>query len=73
MDDQNKADAILNHLRIVAHSKRAMLQVAVDITREYPTQAATLVAIITSLTRSADGLLGDTNVGPLPSILKDTS
>lgn len=62
MDHENLDDRILDHLRIIAHTKRALLQVAVDISDEYPTQAGTLIAIITSITRSADKLLGDTNV-----------
>lgn len=63
MENDGLDDRILDHLRIVAHTKRALLQVAVDISDDYPTQAGTLIAIITSLTRSADTLLGDTNVG----------
>jgi len=62
MDLDNLDDRILDHLRAVAHTKRALLQVAVDITDEFPTQAGVLVSIITSLTRSADKLLGDTVV-----------
>ena len=63
MERDDLDDRILDHLRIVAHTKRALLQVAVDISDDYPTQAGTLIAIISSLTRSADQLLGDTNVG----------
>lgn len=63
MDEANLESAILEHLHTVAHSKRALLQVAVEIAKDYPVQASTLVSIIRALTRSADMLLGDTAVG----------
>jgi len=59
-------DAILDHLRIIAHSKRALLQVAVDISAGFPAQSALIITIITSMTRSADTLLGDTSITTLP-------
>ena len=55
------------HLREVAHVKRALLEVARDVSDDYPTQAHLLVATIRQLTRSADKLLGDTTMGPPPS------
>lgn len=68
-DGDELEDAILGHLRLVAHSKRALLQVAVDISNDFPSQAALIITIITSMTRSADTLLGDTSVTtpPIPT------
>jgi hypothetical protein len=58
-------DSIYEHLKTVALSKRAILQIAQRIANDYPTDAALLVRVITELTRSADKLLGDTSVlGP---------
>ena len=62
MADRYLEDSILAHIHVIAHSKRAMLQVALEISDEYPSQAAILVTAISALTRSADKLLGDTNV-----------
>lgn len=62
MDHDNIEDRILAHLRTVAHTKRALLQTAVEIADDYPARAGLLLTIIQSLTRSADKLLGDTSV-----------
>lgn len=55
-------EAIVKHLREVAHAKRAMLQIVLDIAEDYPSQAVVLVRIVKDLTRSANKLLGDTAV-----------
>jgi len=60
MEHEGLDDRILDHLRTIAHTKRALLQIAVDVADDYPTQANTLIYVIASLTRSADMLLGDT-------------
>lgn len=58
-------DSIFDHLKTVAMSKRAMLQIANRIANDYPIEGALLLRVITELTRSADRLLGDTSVlGP---------
>lgn len=62
MDREHLEDAILEHLRNVALTKRAILEVAMTIADDYPTQGRLLLATISALTRSADKLLGDTNV-----------
>lgn len=65
MSDRDTQDAILVHLREVAHVKRAMLQTALKIADDYPTDGVVLLKAIKSLTASADRLLGDTAVtGP---------
>lgn len=52
----------MEHLREVAAAKRGMLDIALEIQADYPTQAHTLLGMIRGLTRSADRLLGDTVV-----------
>lgn len=60
-------DAILLHLHEVAHTKRALLEVATKIQGDYPTDAHLLLTTIRTLTRSADKLLGDTVVDVPPT------
>ena len=66
MNDHDIQDAILEHLREVAVVKRAMLQTAVAISDEFPTQGAVLLRAIKAITKSADRLLGDTAVTEPP-------
>ena len=55
-------DTVLEHLREIAAAKRGLLQVAVAIAEDFPSEAHTLLSMIHGLTRSADKLLGDTVV-----------
>lgn len=62
METEKLESAILAHLHNIALTKRALLEVAINIADEYPTESRLLLSTITGLTRSADTLLGDTNV-----------
>ncbi len=62
LEENRLADAVLAHLQEVARAKRVAIEVAVAIAQEYPLEAADLVRSVKVLTRSADKLLGDTNV-----------
>ncbi len=65
-DSRDFEEAVLQHLQEVAHVKRAMLQTAVRISNDYPSDAAVLLRTISALTRSADTLLGDTVTVSMP-------
>lgn len=65
--DHDTQDAILTHLREIGVVKRAMLQTAMEIAGEFPTQSAVLLSAIKELTNSAHVLLGDTVVSGPPS------
>lgn len=60
--DRDHEDAVLDHLQQVAYVKKAMLQTALRISSEFPSEATTLLRAIKHLTQSADRLLGDTVV-----------
>jgi hypothetical protein len=60
---QNDLDsAVILHLQEIAIAKRALLQIALTINSDYPSEATVLVRACKSLTRSADKLLGDTSL-----------
>lgn len=66
MNEHDLQDAILEHLREIAVVKKAVMQTAVKIAADYPTDGAVLLRAIRSLTLSADKLLGDTSVTERP-------
>lgn len=67
MEKQQIEDAILDHLHGIAYCKKAILQVAVTISNEYPSEAGVLLKVIKSMTSSADKLLGDTVTTSVPN------
>ena len=62
MDENYLEDRVIEHLQEIGHAKRAILQVAVKISHDFPTDAELLLSVILGITRTADKLLGDTQV-----------